>query len=595
MGNKILNYPSIDNDIVVNKKELKKAILSSENNRKTIKIAILGGSTTAEIKNILELYLLDSGIEPIFYESDYNQYYLDIISEKKELIEFSPDVIYVHTTFINIEEFPDLNDSIETVETILNREYKRFENLWQKINTLFNCVIIQNNFELPSHRSLGNLDACLPQGKTNYIQRLNLLFSNASQETDNLYIQDINYLASNIGLDNWWDSTFYYSYKYALSFSAIPFLAHNFSKMVCAIYGLSKKVLVVDLDNTLWGGVVADDGLDSIKIGTDSPKGEMYLDIQKYILELKDRGVTLAICSKNDYDNASLGLGHKSNAIKESNFASIKANWEPKSQNIIDIENELNMGRDSFVFFDDNPAEREIVNQHLPEVEVPEIGNRPELFLKILDKNGFFEPISILEEDKVREQYYKDNKKREKAVLDYHDYGSYLESLAMQAEIKSFTEQYLNRISQLIGKTNQFNLTTERFNIQAVKNFSVNNKFIDLCGHLKDKFGDNGLVSTLVAETKSGDAHIILWLMSCRVLKRELELAMFDQLVEKCKKKNLKKILGKYIPSNKNAMVEKLYEELGFELINSENEEYIWSFDIPSVYKNKNKHIKVTS
>jgi len=595
MANRILHYPNIDNDIVVNKKELKKELLSRECDRKIIKIAILGGSTTAEIKNILELYLLDSGIEPVFYESDYNQYYLDVLSQKKELVEFSPDVIYVHTTFVNIEAFPSLNDLTETVETILNREYKRFEMFWQKINALFNCVIIQNNFELPPHRSLGNLDACLPQGKINYVQRLNLLFSNASQEMDNLYVQDINYLASSIGLDNWQDSTFYYSYKYALSFSAIPFLAHNFTKMICSIYGLSKKVLVVDLDNTLWGGVIADDGLESIKIGKDSPTGEIYLDIQKYILELKERGIILAVSSKNDYSNASLGLAHESNAINESDFASIKANWNTKSKNIVDIENELNMGRDSFVFFDDNPAEREIVNQHLPEVEVPDIGNRPELFLKILDQNGYFEPINIQKEDKVREQYYKENKKRETAILDYHDYGSYLESLAMQAVIKPFTEQHLNRISQLINKTNQFNLTTERFNIQAVNNFSVNNEYIDLYGHLKDKFGDNGLVSTIVAETKSGEAHIILWLMSCRMFKRELELAMFDQLVEQCQKKNITKILGEYIPSNKNAMVEKFYEELGFELIISKNEETIWYLDIPKEYKNKNKYIKVTS
>jgi FkbH-like protein len=595
MADKILNYPSIDNDIVVNKKELKNDILSRECDRKKIKIAILGGSTTAEIKNIIELYLLDNGIEPLFYESDYNQYYLDVISEKKQLIEFSPEIIYIHTSFVNIEEFPDINDSIETSETILIREYKRFEILWQKINTLFNCSIIQNNFELPPHRSLGNLDACLPQGKVNFVQRLNLLFSNASQEINNLYIQDINYLASSIGLDNWRDDVFYYSYKYALSFSAIPFLAHNFTKMICSIFGLSKKVLVVDLDNTLWGGVIADDGLDAIKIGVDSPTGEMYLDFQKYILDLKQRGVTLAVCSKNDASNASLGLSHESNVITENDFVSIKANWEPKSHSIVDIENELNMGRDSFVFFDDNPAEREIVNQHLPEVEVPEIGNRPELFLSVLDKNGYFEPINIQEEDKVREQYYKENKKRETAALDYHDYGSYLESLLMQAEIKPFTDQHLNRISQLINKTNQFNLTTERFNIQAVKEFSSNEKYIDLYGHLKDKFGDNGLVSTLVAETKSGEAHIILWLMSCRVFKRELELAMFDQLVKQCQKENIKKILGKYIPSNKNAIVEKFYEELGFDLISSDNEEYIWSLDIPEEYKNKNKYIKVSS
>ena len=375
---------------------------------------------------------------------------------------------------------------------------------------------------------------------------------------------------------------------------SIPELAFNISKIIISIIGKSKKCLVLDLDNTCWGGVIGDDGLDGIHIGTETAIAESYIVFQKYVKELKDRGITLAICSKNDFENAKEGFSHTESILKFDDFTAFKADWGPKHKNILDIANEINIGIDSLVFIDDNPVERDIVFSQIPSVSVPDVGSDVVDFIRHIDRNGYFEPISLSDDDINRSQYYEDNKKRANEQATFQSYDEFLVSLDMTAEIKSFSSIYLGRITQLINKTNQFNLTTKRYTSGEIESISKSDKHIKIYGKLTDKYGDNGLIAISIGSIKKSQCHIDLWLMSCRVLKRYMEFAMLDELVKKCTERGVSEIVGYYYKSAKNSMVSNLYEKFGFILSETNGEDTIWKLDI-SNYENKNKFIGVSN
>jgi len=578
--------------ILRKKKSIKKQLLLKDSFIEK-NIAILGGSTTSEIKNILELFLLDNGIKPNFYESEYNKYYEDALFGNDDLDKFNPDIVYIHTTNQNIIKYPELKDSEEEITILLENEIKRYKSIWSSLSK-FDCAIIQNNFDYTLDRSLGNLDCYDIHGKTYFINQLNSKFSKQAREIKNLYINDINYLSSYIGLKNWFDKSLWHQAKYALSLDSIPELVFNISKIINAIFGKTKKCLVLDLDNTCWGGVIGDDGLDGIHIGTETAIAESYTTFQKYAKELKQRGITLAVCSKNDFKNAKEGFEHPESILKFDDFTSFKANWDPKHQNIIDIAKEINIGLDSLVFIDDNPVERDIVSSQIPSVSVPNVGKDVIHFIEHIDRNGYFEPISLLADDINRNQYYEDNKKRAKEESTFKSYDEFLVSLEMTAEIKSFSSIYLDRITQLTNKTNQFNLTTKRYTAGEIENIASSDSHIKIYGKLTDKYGDNGLIAITIGTIKENQCHIDLWLMSCRVLKRDMEFAMLDELVRQCKEKGVSEIIGYYYKSAKNNMVSDLYEKFGFLLSDKTDENTIWKLDI-SNYDNKNKFIGVSN
>ena len=329
------------------------------------------------------------------------------------------------------------------------------------------------------------------------INQLNLEFAKSAREITNLHINDINYLSSYVGLKNWLDKSLWYQAKYALSFDAIPDLAFDLSKIINSIFGRTKKCLILDLDNTCWGGVIGDDGLDAIHIGTETALAESYTSFQKYTKELKDRGITLAVCSKNDLQNAKEGFEHPDSILKLNDFTSFKANWEPKHQNILDIAKEINIGIDSLVFIDDNPVERDLVTSQISSISVPDVGSDVIDFIDYIDRNGYFEPITLSSDDINRNQYYEDNKKRTNERAVFKSYNEFLSSLEMTAEIKPFSSVYLDRIVQLTNKTNQFNLTTKRYTAGEIDNIANSDKYIKLYGKLSDKYGDNGLSSCI--------------------------------------------------------------------------------------------------
>jgi FkbH-like protein len=591
---KALRSPVAVGDILRKRQLLKKELLK-QSNLIPIRIAILGGSTTTEVKSMLELFLLAKGIQPTFYESGYNRYYEDVLFENPDLWDFKPKIVFIHTTWQNISGFPEPLEGYDEVEARVRREMSRFASLWGKIHRDLGAVIVQNNFDLPHLRPMGNLEGSQLYGSANFVLRLNAEFASYAREHSHLLINDILYLSAQVGHAAWFRPGYWYSFHMALSPTASVALGQNVAAIVKAVYGKSKKCLVLDLDNTIWGGVIGDDGLQNLILGKDHPVGEAYLDFQRYVKSLHRRGIILAVCSKNDDKNAKEGFSHPDSVLQLEDFSAFKANWNTKPENLRQIAAELNVGLDSLVLVDDNPVERALVEEQLPEVAVPNVGSDVSVFAEILEQERYFEPDRIVQDDLSRSTFYSSNAERSACQSQFSDYGDFLASLQMSADIDSFRPVYLERITQLISKTNQFNLTTRRYTRAEVEAVSQDPAFLTLCGRLTDKFGDNGLVSVLIGQIADEVLRVDVWLMSCRVLKREMEFAMFDALLEQCQARGVRKIVGVYIPSKKNAMVAEHYTGLGFTPISGTSEDAkSWSYDVPATYSPKTRYIRLS-
>ncbi len=591
---KELNYPFDGKYIQKNRKKLKKQLLADGSRRIVKKIAVLGGSTANDVVSALELFLLNTGIEPQFYISEYNKFYEDAVFGSPELDSFSPDLIYIHTTSRNITMLPQSpSETPEQIQERLDAQFGIFRQVWTSLAQKFACPIIQNNFELPLCRQTGNYDGWGYTGKSAFISRLNVMMSDYARKINGFYINDINYLSACLGLEKWHSPDCWYLYKYAMSLEVIPDLAYSIACIIKSIYGKNKKVIDLDLDNTLWSGVIGDDGQEGIEIGQETPVGQSYSEFQSFIKEYKNYGVLLAVCSKNDEENALLGLNHPESVLRPDDFVSIKANWDSKDFNIAQSADELNLLTDSFVFVDDNPAECSIVEAQLPSVSVVNLDSTGNA-MYTLSRSGFFEVTSLSADDLTRSEMYAANAKRAAQQKSFASYEDYLLSLDMEAEIEDFRPVYLQRITQLTNKSNQFNLTTKRYSEKDMEAVCQSGEHIRLYGRLSDKFGDNGIVSVVIGHCEGETLHVELWLMSCRVLKRDMELAMLDALVKQCRLRGINKIIGYYFKTAKNNMVSELFGSFGFNLDEKhENGDSVWSLDISSyVDKNKVIHIK---
>ena len=591
---KELEYPFDPEWILKKKKALKRELL--QNTQQTFlekKIAILGGSTTRDIRDILELFLLNYGIRPCFYESEYNQYYADGMFPNPALEEFHPDILYIHTSNRNIEQYPSLEDDRTLVTQKLQAEYERFQALWEHLHAVYGCPVIQNNFEPPLYRLLGNRDASDHRGRWNYIQRLNQMFYEYADMHQDFYIHDICYEAADYGLERWSDPFYWNMYKYAMCVPAIPYTAFQLARIIKSIFGRNKKVLNLDLDNTLWGGVIGDDGPENIEIGQETSLGQTYAEFQDYLKQHKKLGVLLSVNSKNNEETALSGLERADSVLKREDFVVFRANWEPKSHNLYATAEELKLLPESFVFVDDNPAEQEIVRQEVPGAAVPEI-TKVEEYIRVLDRSGFFEVTNFSEDDLKRNEMYLANEQRNRMQKNFSDYGDYLRSLEMKAQIGAFDPAYFSRIAQLTNKSNQFNLTTHRYSQSEIEQIAADPQYLTLCGRLEDKFGDNGVVSIVIGRKEKDVLQIELWLMSCRVLKRDMEYAMMDTLMKQCRDCGIRQIYGYFYPTAKNAMVKDFYALQGFEKLEEDVDGNAkWSFRIPEQYTLKNQVITV--
>ncbi len=578
-------------DLLRSRRRLRRE-LSASPGLQPLRIAVLGGSTTNELVDLWELLLLNSGFQPTFHQSEYGLFYEEAVHNTEAIADFRPDIVYLHTSYRNVQHAPAIGSSEADFANALDAELNRYRQIWHALATALPCQIVQNNFELPPYRPLGHLEASSSSASARFLLALNTEFARDTRQNPRLLLHDLHALAAHRGAANWFDWDRWFGYKILYTVEANYEIAKSLTSLVLAIYGRSRKVLVLDLDNTCWGGVIGDDGVDKIVIGRENALAEAYTAFQEFCLTLRNRGVLLAVCSKNDDAVARQGFEHPDSVLKLEHFSAFQANWEPKHENLQTIATQLRLGLDSFVFIDDNPAERAIVSAQLPDVAVPNVGADVVLFPKIIDEQRYFETVSLSEEDVARAALYARDAQRVQGIATFATYGQYLDSLQMQAEIAEFQPIYLERITQLTNKTNQFNLTTRRYTQAEIETIAKDPAYIGLYGRLLDKFGDNGLVSVLLARRDAADLHIDLWLMSCRVLKRDMERAMLDALVQRAQAADILRIHGVYIPSSKNGMVKDHYARLGFEP-NSQidsGSNTCWTLDI-SQYTRKNLHI----
>ena len=481
-----------------------------------------------------------------------------------------------------------MTDGPEAVATLLDEEFQHMREVWENLKEQYGCIVIQNNYENPPTRLLGNREAFDMRGRVSFIRELNRRMADYASENPKFYIHDIEYLSSCLGLDRWADPFYWHMYKYALAVPLIPDFCFSLSNMIKSLYGKNKKALVLDLDNTLWGGVVGDDGPENLEIGQETSVGQAYTEFQRFLKDYKQIGVLLNVDSKNEYDNAITGIEHPDGVLRQDDFICIKANWDPKDLNFEEIAKELNLLPESLVFVDDNPAEREIVRSSFPGAGVPEL-EKVEDYPLVIDRSGFFEVTTLSEDDLKRTEMYRANMQRSQEQKRYTDYRDFLRSLEMHGEGGAFQPVYMSRIAQLTNKSNQFNLTTKRYTQAEIEEANADPNRITVYGKLTDKFGDNGVVSVVIGRVEGSVCHIELWIMSCRVLKRDMEYFMLDQLVAECQKRGVSEICGYYYPTLKNGMVKEFYGTLGF---TKESEDAdgntCWRFSVRDDYTKKN-------
>lgn len=563
-----LDYPFDPALILQKKRSLKRELLQKEGLIPK-KIAILSGSTIGEIKNILEVFLLHYGIRPEFYEGEYALFYENLVFDDGSLRDFAPDFIYIHTTRKNLKFLPSISDSDSAADEKLAADWARFETAFHAAAG-FGCPVLVNNFDLPTHRLMGSRDAVDKRGGVHYINALNEKVAAYVGAHSGFYLNDLAYLSARYGLDSWFDESQWYLYKYALAMEHIPHLCFALANIIKSLLGKNKKSVVLDLDNTLWGGVIGDDGAEGIALGLETPGGMAYSEFQSYLKELSGLGIMLNVASKNEESIALTGFTRPDSVLRRDDFVCFEANWEPKSRNIAKIAQEINILPESLVFVDDNPAEREIVAQELPDVTIAQFAG-PEEMIGALDHAGYFEITTFSADDAKRNEMYKENLERAKLEQSFGNYEDYLKSLAMTCEVGAFTPEHAERLTQLINKTNQFNLTTRRYTAAEVNHAMTDDATVTLYGRLKDKFGDNGIVSAMIGTITGEVCTIDLWIMSCRVFKRGLEDAMMAEFIRRCAQKGVKKIVGRYLPTAKNLLVRDIYATMGFEKTGSEN------------------------
>ncbi len=531
-----------------------------------IRVALVGNNTLSFIQGPLAVYLARHGIQCGWITGEFDNYRQELLDNGSGIYKFSPQVILMFLDHRAIRYWPDTGDSYEKARELAARQVDEWETLWERAHGKTNGAIIQTNIALPCERVFGNLEAKAPWSRSGYMRELNRIL--AERAPTYVGICDAEHLSGYLGKQAWFDEPTRYNTGQGFGFQALSLLSRNLAGMIAGLAGRSKKCLVLDLDNTLWGGVVGDAGVEGISLRRGDAVGEAFIEFQGYCRKLKERGVLLAVCSKNDPDIARSPFeSHPEMVLKLGDFSAFVANWDDKATNLKKIAVDLNLGLDSFVFVDDNPAERALVRRFLPEVSVPEMPEDPALFGRAVDRKSYFEIWTVSSEDLARAGYYASDLKRRELAGNVTDLPEFLKSLQQVCVSGPFDEINLQRIVQLINKTNQWNLTTRRMIEGEVRQRMSDPDYYTLWVRHSDKFGDSGLISVLVAHLTGAAMEIENWLMSCRVINRGVEDYVFHELVEEARRRGAAVIKGVYHPTAKNRMVSDWYRDLGFECV----------------------------
>ena len=532
----------------------------------SVRIAVTGTSNIQFFTAVLKPFLFASGLNPDIFEGQYAGLDGEIRDENSSLYRFNPDIVIAVTGYRDIHEFPDFLSPAAEVDKLADEKTDEILSVWEKFHQHCNAKVYLTNYAVSNRHILGAMEANLSSSPDQFIRLINhkLLM----QKPGFMQIIDQESIAADYGKDRWFDDSAWFISKQPFALEALPFFCYALARQIASGLGKLKKCLVVDLDNTLWGGVIGDDGLEGINLDPNNAVGEAYLDFQKTLRKFKERGVLLSVCSKNEEQTAlKVFSEHPQMILTKNDFAAFIANWDDKATNLRKIAEQLNIGLDSMVFFDDNPAERQLIRTTLPMVEVIEVPEDPAAFSLALTRAHCFDWEQLTPEDLRRTESIRSNQERE-ALSASLDYAGYLKALQMIWSAAIVSPQEVMRFTQLINKTNQFNLRTRRYSESEIAELAADPNSLLLRVTLKDKFSDYGIISALILkkDLRNRSLFIDTWVMSCRVFQRRLEYEVMNWLVNYAGDHDIQKIIGEYIPTGRNKLVENFYPETGFQL-----------------------------
>jgi FkbH-like protein len=530
----------------------------------SVSVGVLASLSSQILVSIMRLFMATNAINPRFHDGGFDGINAHAYDADSSFWATRSDILIVFPAVQDIRSWPRLFADADEINTWVQQQAQPLLSIWaqsRRVNP--SCQIYTSVFVEPLARQLGNLEAAYPFSRTRCLRLLNQYLMD--HRPPNVTMLDFEYLSAMSGKNQWFDDAAYFTTKQPFSIRLMPMACDYVTNLIAVNRGQIRKCLVVDLDNTIWGGVIGDDGLSGLRLSPSDPLGEAFLAFQSYLLALRERGVLLAACSKNDENLArSVFADHPDMILKEADFAVFIANWDDKATNIRRIASELNLGTDSLVFFDDNPAEREIVAQFEPSVLVIDVPADPALFIRALQNSFAFEWLQLTLEDRERAKSYDDNKARSKQLSQFADYSSYLKSLEMRATVRPATMDVLPRFQQLVNKTNQFNCRTRRYGDGELSALLNCDDYHLLDVVFSDKFTNFGSVANVILRKIERYLFIENWVMSCRVFKRGLEDATFDAIVTLARQADVDYIAGEYIETAKNSYVKSLFPEFGF-------------------------------
>lgn len=567
-------------------KELKHNLKKDVSVFPTLKVSLLGDSATQFLALAIRGEGIERGYNIDLFEAEYNQVERQVLDPTSDL--YSHDAKYTVL-------FQSTHKLLEQYSLMPVSEWNKLAD--ERINfvrTICESVpgkIIYYNYPEIEDTVFGSYANKVSSSFSYQVRKLNYELMNLAQQYPNLFICDIAGLQNKFGRDFMFDSTIYVSTEMILSIDALPYVASRTLDIIASIEGKFKKCLILDLDNTVWGGVVGDDGWENIQVGHGLGIGKAFSEFQQWVKKLKNRGIIVCVCSKNDEDKAKEPfVKNPEMVLKLDDISVFIANWENKADNIRTIQSILNIGFDSMVFLDDNPFERNMVRENVPGVTVPELPEDPGKYLEYLYTQNLFETASYSSADKDRTKQYQVEAQRVATAKKFTNEGDFLNSLEMVSEVSGFTSFNIPRVAQLSQRSNQFNLRTIRYTEDQIAAIENDPKQKGFAFTLKDKFGDNGLIAVVILQEMDANTLFIdTWFMSCRVLKRGMENFTLNIIVDYAKTRGYKKIIGEYLPTQKNGMVSEHYSNLGFTRMAGSSTDQ-WELDVED-YKNRECYI----
>jgi FkbH-like protein len=535
-----------------------------------VRLALIGSSTLDHLCAGIRVAGLRRNLLIDVWCGGYGQHRQELLDPASNLRKFAPQFVLLSLTASDVVTGISLSASAAEVDEKVARAIDEIKLLWGKAQEL-KATVIQQNFVNVAETVFGSHDRLVPGAPARIVDRLNDRLADAAGQTSVLLL-DIARAAERRGIDAWFDVKRWLQGKMAIAPQAGPLYGDMIGRVIAAQRGLSKKCLVLDLDNTLWGGVVGDVGVEGIILGEGNAQGEAHLALQHYARHLKERGIILAVCSKNDPAIAESAFEqHPEMALKRSDIAVFVANWHDKAENLRAIADRLNIGIDSLVFVDDNPVERARIRESLPMVAVPEMPEDPAHYVRCLADAGYFEAIAFTQDDQQRAEQYIANAQRDELLGTSSTMDDFLRGLDMSVAFGPFEPINLARVTQLMNKTNQFNTTTRRYAAEEISELASAQDAITLQFRLVDRFGDNGLVSAMILRPDPADSRVMEidnWVMSCRVFGRQLEFEAMNIAVEAARDRGASALCADFVPTAKNGVINELYPSLGFSRIN---------------------------